>query len=101
MKSHIKSHHKNKMTLGAQAVAAALVFSSTQVYAEANVENCEKDNGAKCEAKNINASDEAIELIKVHGVKTSVYLHDESGDLRPTIPLVDTPQMITVLTQDQ
>lgn len=101
MKSHIKSHHKNKMTLGAQAVAAALVFSSTQVYAETNVENCEKDNGAKCEAKNINASDEAIELIKVHGVKTSVYLHDESGDLRRTIPLVDTPQMITVLTQDQ
>lgn len=101
MKSHIKPHHKNKMTLGAQAVAAALVFSGTHVYAESTVENCGKDSAVKCETKKINQSDEAIELIKVHGSKTSVYLHDSSGDIRRVAELVDTPQIITVLTQDQ
>jgi catecholate siderophore receptor len=51
--------------------------------------------------KKITQSDEAIELIRVHGSKTSVYLHPASGDMRRVAALVDTPQMITVLTQDQ
>lgn len=101
MNSQQKLQHRNKMTLGAQAVAAALVFSGTNAYAENNVENCDKDSDVVCESKEINKSDEAIELIKVHGAKTSVYLHDESGDIRRVAELVDTPQMITVLTQDQ
>ncbi|MBA6339961.1 TonB-dependent receptor [Colwellia sp. MB02u-10] len=101
MTSHTKYHHKNKIALGAHAIAAALVFSSPQVYAESNVENCDKDSGVKCETKKINQSDEAIELIRVHGSKTSVYLHPASGDMRRVAALVDTPQIITVLTQDQ
>lgn len=101
MNSQQKLQQRNKMTLGAQAVAAALVFSGTNAYAANNVENCDKDSAVVCESKEINKSDEAIELIKVHGAKTSVYLHDESGDIRRVAELVDTPQMITVLTQDQ
>ncbi len=101
MKSQLKTHQKNKMILGAQAVATALVFSGTHVYAEGNVDNCDKDNAAICKSKEINQSAAAIELIKVHGSKSSVYLHDASGDIRRVAELVDTPQMITVLTQDQ
>ncbi len=101
MKSQINSHQKNKVTLGAQAVAAALVFSGTNVYAQSNTESCENDSGVVCESKEINKSEQAIELIKVHGTKASVYLHDSSGDIRRVAELVDTPQIITVLTQDQ
>ena len=54
MTSHTQYHHKNKIALGAQAVAAALVFSSPQVYAENNVENCDKDSSVKCEINQIN-----------------------------------------------
>jgi hypothetical protein len=54
MTSHTKFHHKNKIALGAQALAAALVFGSPQVYAENNVENCERDSGVECEKKLIN-----------------------------------------------
>lgn len=94
----MKANSVNKLTLGAQAITAALVFSSGSLYAEDIKDNCKDDASAKCE---LNQSKKAIELMEVHGVRTSVYLHDESGDLRRTLPLVDTPQMITVLTQDQ
>ena len=94
----MKANQANKLTLGAQAITAALVFSSGTLYAEDIKDNCKDDASVKCE---LNQSKKAIELMEVHGVRTSVYLHDESGDLRRTMPLVDTPQMITVLTQDQ
>jgi catecholate siderophore receptor len=89
------------MTLGAQAVAAALVFTSTSLYAEEIVEKCNEDSTVSCAQEQINQSEEAIERIKVHGVKSSVYLYDTSGDVRRVADLVDTPQVITVLTQDQ
>lgn len=100
MKTNNPINHKNKIALGAQAVAAALVFSGSNAYAQSDTEPCNNDK-ISCETQIINQSDEAIELIKVHGTKSSVYLHSESGDIRRIAELVDTPQMITVLTQDQ
>lgn len=98
-------HNKSnpKRALGAQAVAAALAITSPFLYAEqANSSDVEKacadKNDVKCE---INQTEEAMEKIRVHGVRSSVYLSDESGDVRRIAALVDTPQVITVLTQDQ
>lgn len=96
-----KNKMNHKRALGAQAVAAALAFSAPLVYAEQanSVEPvCADKADAKCE---LNKTDEAIEKIRVHGVRSSVYFQDESGDIRRTAALVDTPQVITVLTQDQ
>ncbi len=93
----MKKNH-SKLTLGAQAITAALVFSSSNLYADEIKDNCKDEATAKCE---LNQSEKAIELMEVHGVRTSVYLHDESGDIRRVAKLVDTPQIITVLTQDQ
>ncbi|MGJ8679699.1 TonB-dependent receptor [Paraglaciecola sp.] len=88
----------NTIALGAQAVAAALIFNSGQVAAQEKAPKCEEDNTVECEA---NQTDQAIERIRIHGVQDSVYLFEKSGDLRRVADLVDTPQVITVLTQDQ
>ena len=101
MKFDTQLQNKNRMALGAHAVAAALAIGSTQIYAAESSENCDNNNEIACESKEINKSDEAIERIAVHGVKSSVYLHESSGDIRRVADLVDTPQVITVLTQDQ
>ncbi len=86
-----------KLTMGAQTIAAALAFGGGAVMAQENVEKCEDATSAECKA----ASDEAIELIRIHGVQQSIYRYNKSGDPRRLADLVDTPQTISVLTQDQ
>ena len=86
-----------KLTMGAQTIAAALAFGSGAVMAQEEIETCSDATSAECEA----VSDEAIELIKIHGVQQSIYRYNKSGDPRRLADLVDTPQTISVLTQDQ
>ncbi len=100
----MKSHHQLPLSLGAKAVAAALVFSSTNLYAaEETTETCDIKTDVECRAAKASQAKEkeAMERIQVHGVRSSVYLYDKSGDKRRVADLVDTPQVITVLTQDQ
>lgn len=85
-------------SLGASSIAAALAFGSSAVYAQSQEQDCGNDKQAECKTQ---PSDEAIELIKIHGVKHSVYRVNKSGDMRHLADLVDTPQTISVLTQDQ
>ena len=97
------------LTMGAQTIAAALAFGSSTVLAQetaeqntgpiakASSEQCQDSNTATCEA----ADDKAIELIRIHGVQQSIYRYAKSGDPRRVADLVDTPQTISVLTQDQ
>ncbi len=93
---NMKSRYHTSLSLGAKAVATALFFSGAPAYAaEVETEACDKSENIECQ------SQEAIERIEVHGVKSSVYFYDTSGDKRRVADLVDTPQMITVLTQDQ
>ena len=92
-----------KRVLGAQAVAAALAITSPFLSAEQSLNSevekvCTDAIDNKCVTHD---SAEAMERIRVHGVRSSVYLNDESGDVRRIAALVDTPQVITVLTQDQ
>ncbi len=91
-----KSYHEQH-SLGATALAAALVFGGTNVHAE-NLKNDCKSDKENCE---IAESNEAVERIQVHGMRTSIYRFDKSGDPRRVADLVDTPTTITVLTQDQ
>jgi len=98
-----KNNTNHKRALGAQAVAAALASSAPFVYADqannSEVEKaCADSKDVKCEVKQ---TDETMEKIRVHGVRSSVYLNKDSGDVRRIAALVDTPQVITVLTQDQ
>lgn len=85
------------LSLGATSIAAALTFGSAATYAE-ELPACEKSSSEQC---TVNSSEEAIELIKIHGVQHSIYRVDKSGDPRRLADLVDTPQTISVLTADQ
>ncbi|MEM7419282.1 MAG: TonB-dependent receptor plug domain-containing protein, partial [Pseudomonadota bacterium] len=86
-----------KLTMGAQTIAAALAFGNTAVFAQETTDKCTESTAAQCEA----TTDEAIELIRIHGVQQSIYRYNKSGDPRRLADLVDTPQTISVLTQDQ
>jgi len=103
------------LTMGAQTIAAALAFTTSATFgsstvlaqdtteqntgpiAKASSEQCQDSNTATCEA----ADDKAIELIRIHGVQQSIYRYAKSGAPRRVADLVDTPQTISVLTQDQ
>lgn len=85
------------LSLGATSIAAALTFGSAATYAE-ELPACDKSSTEQC---TVNSSEEAIELIKIHGVQHSIYRVDKSGDPRRLADLVDTPQTISVLTADQ
>ena len=85
-----------RLTMGAQTIAAALAFGNTTALAQEENTQCE-ENTTACQVPN----DEAIELIRIHGVQQSIYRYDKSGDPRRVADLVDTPQTISVLTQDQ
>lgn len=87
------SPKKPLSTFGSNTLFAALALSAGHTYANETSDTC-ATNDTGC-------SQEAIELIKVHGVKNSIYNVNESGDLRRVADLVDTPQTITVLTKDQ
>lgn len=87
------------LTTLAKAISAAIIVSSSHAYAEEKAPvKCEDTKQINCE---VNQTDEAMERIKIHGIKSSVYFYDESGDKRRVADIVDTPQVITVLTQDQ
>ncbi|MBZ9610433.1 TonB-dependent receptor [Rheinheimera maricola] len=79
--------------LGSQALFTALAFNCIAPAMAETSDNCSVESQG--------CSEEAIELIKVHGVRTSVYSVKQSGDLRRLADLTDTPATITVLTKDQ
>lgn len=95
--THKKHPQGLALSLGATSIAAALAIGSSAVYAQEN-EPCDNTSSAECAAQN---SDEAIEQIKIHGIRHSIYRVNKSGDPRRLADLVDTPQTISVLTQDQ
>lgn len=88
------SLNKNTFTkLGSGTLFTALTLGMTPAYGE--------DAGANCDVNDTDCNQQAVELIKVHGVKHSIYNVKESGDIRRLADLVDTPQTISVLTKDQ
>lgn len=89
--------NQEKYALGASAIAASLVFSSPLALADDEKPACKQDTEI-CESAK---KDEALERIEVHGMRSSIYRFDKSGDPRRVADLVDTPTTITVLTQDQ
>ncbi len=92
-----KNNNAIQLSLGAQAIAAALAIGVPSAHAAEEQARCDKQGTQACAEK----ADESIELIRVHGVRHSVYRYDKSGDMRRVADIVDTPQTITVLTQDQ
>ncbi len=84
-----------RLSLGAQSIAAALAFGHGMAMAD-DTSTCTDAQDAQCTTEQ-----EAIELIRVHGIQQSIYRYDKSGDARRVADLVDTPSTITVLTQDQ
>ncbi|MAD74704.1 MAG: TonB-dependent siderophore receptor [Rheinheimera sp.] len=80
-------------TFGSQALFTALALNAVHSSATEMVDTCV--------ATDTQCTQEAIELIKVHGVRSSVYSVKQSGDLRRLAELTDTPHTITVLTKDQ
>ena len=101
--------HTTTLMMGAQTIAAALTFGSTATLAQVetpvrdskgtqqSTNQCESTNNKDCKT----TDDKAIELIRIHGVQQSIYRYAKSGDPRRLADLVDTPQTISVLTQDQ
>jgi catecholate siderophore receptor len=87
--------HKERK-LGSHSLLAALALGATHLHA--NETDCMNDDIITIECK---AESEALERIKVHGVQNSIYNVKRSGDARHLADLADTPQTITVLTQDQ
>lgn len=80
-------------TLGSGALLTTLAIGMGNAFANETPEKC-KSYDSEC-------SEEAIELIRVHGVRNSLYNVKNSGDIRRIADLLDTPQTITVLTKDQ
>lgn len=85
-----------KISMGAHTIAAALAFGQGAAWAQDSTE-CHEDTSEQCTVPD----DDTIELIRVHGIQQSIYRYDKSGDPRRLADLVDTPQTISVLTQDQ
>lgn len=85
--------NNTRSTIGSGALFTTLALGLGSAFASDAIE--------KCDEKDALCSEEAIELIKVHGVRNSIYNVKESGDIRRLAELVDTPQTITVLTKDQ
>jgi catecholate siderophore receptor len=77
--------------LGSAALLTTLALSSSSAIANEEQPKCEEAN---CEQQE-------MELIKIHGVRNSIYKVDHSGDIRRQAELFDIPQTITVLTKDQ
>ncbi|MGJ8694641.1 MAG: TonB-dependent receptor [Thalassotalea sp.] len=89
----MSSRHSSLSTLGSHALLTTLALTVGQAYAD--------DGGPTCKEADSECSQQAMELINVHGVRNSLYSVKESGDIRRLAELVDTPQTITVLTKDQ
>ena len=82
--THKKHPQGLALSLGATSIAAALAIGSSAVYAQEN-EPCDNTSSAECAAQN---SDEAIEQIKIHGIRHSIYRVNKSGDPRRLADLV-------------
>ena len=110
-----RAETSNKNTLpglSAPALMTSIALGSTALFtqgafaAETNQVDCQKSATQQsitqeCETKKSTKADEEIEHIKVHGVRHSIYHFDKSGDKRRVNDLIETPQVINVLTQDQ
>jgi catecholate siderophore receptor len=79
------------LQLGSAALMATLALSSSSALSNEEL--------AKCD--DANCSQQEMELIKIHGVRNSIYKVERSGDIRRQAELFDIPQTITVLTKDQ
>jgi catecholate siderophore receptor len=79
------------LQLGSAALLTTLALSSSNTLANEEQPNCDD---SKC-------AQQEMELIKIHGVRNSIYKVDHSGDIRRQAELFDIPQTITVLTKDQ
>ena len=77
--------------LGSGALLTALAISVSAAHAEE----------VKTEKTAAEKEQQAVELIKIHGVRNSIYNVKRSGDARRLADLIDTPATITVLTKDQ
>ena len=75
---------------GSGALLTTLALSVSSAYADENKQDAAADK-----------EKQAVELIKIHGVRNSIYNVKKSGDARRLADLVDTPATITVLTKDQ
>lgn len=80
-------------TLGSGALLTTLAIGMGNAFANETTE--------KCDSADLQCTEEAIELIRIHGVRNSLYNVKNSGDVRRIAELLDTPQTITVLTKDQ
>lgn len=87
----MSKHKHSAFQLGSAALLTTLAISSSNVLANEEKTQCEETNCAQ----------EEMELIKIHGVRNSLYKVDHSGDIRRQAELFDIPQTITVLTKDQ
>lgn len=87
----MSTHKHSPFQLGSAALLTTLALSSSNTFANENSPICEE---ASC-------AQEEMELIKIHGVRNSIYQVDYSGDIRRQAELLDIPQTITVLTKDQ
>ena len=79
---------------GSGALLTTLALSVSSAYADENKQDAAAAAAAEKEKQ-------AVELIKIHGVRNSIYNVKKSGDARRLADLVDTPATITVLTKDQ
>ena len=77
--------------LGSAALLTTLALTSSPVMAKETPPQCHQTTCAE----------EEMELIKIHGVRNSIYKVGQSGDIRRQAELLDIPQTITVLTKDQ
>lgn len=86
------SKHKNtSLQLGSAALFTTLALTSSNTMANDEINTCDDSHCAQ----------EEMELIKIHGVRNSIYKVDHSGDIRRQAELFDIPQTLTVLTKDQ
>ncbi|MCY7296900.1 TonB-dependent receptor [Alteromonas sp. a30] len=95
-------HAKTTRTLGSQALLVALAATPAFAEAQSNdvcTEKGKQENAAVC-AKAADNSKQ-IELIEVHGNAFSPYKAERSGDERRLADLVDLPQTLQILTQQQ
>lgn len=89
----MSSQKNTPFTLGSGALLTTLAIGMGNTFANETVEQCDKAD--------MQCTEESIELIRIHGVRNSIYNVNNSGDIRRMTDLVDTPQTITVLTKDQ
>ncbi|MFI3244966.1 MAG: TonB-dependent receptor [Ferrimonas sp.] len=95
------------LPLGSHTLAAALLVGGVQAHAQetpplapqslqtaTNAAETPCIESAKCPT-------DSIERIKVHGIQYSHYRFDKASDIRRTQSLFETPQMISVISQDQ